>query len=196
MIKGIKNTFPIIIVLCISFGTMFNAKAQEKVDIMEGTVSYITGKNVYVKFMNTNGIENGDTLFMNENEVLIPVLVVQHHSSISCLCNPVGDNTFQISDKMIAKIRTKQKAEIVEIQAENQMEKDVSEQVISTVSEKEPKITTDKQDVYGTLSVSSYSNFSNTESDNLHRFRYTFSMDAHNIIKFKTFGRNIYFVFA
>ena len=185
MIRWKIKIFPVIVVLCISFGTMFNTKAQEKVDIMEGTVSYITGKNIYVKYVNTSGIENGDTLFMNENEVLVPALVVLHLSSISCLCNPIGENTFQISDKIIAKTRTKQKAEVAEIQAKNKIEKDVSEQVISSVSEKEPGKTTNKQDFYGTLSVSSYSNFSNTQSDNLHRFRYTFSMDAKNIASSK-----------
>ncbi|HRX11571.1 MAG TPA: hypothetical protein P5210_07980, partial [Draconibacterium sp.] len=139
-----------------------------------------TGQNIYVKFENTSGIENGDTLFINKNEVLVPALVVQHHSTISCLCNPVGENSFKIGDLTVAKIKTKQKKELAEIQTENQTEKDVSEQVITSASEKK-SLSTTKQDVVGTLSISSYSNFSNTESDNLHRFRYTFSMDARNI---------------
>lgn len=181
MIKGIKNIFPVIIVLLLSFGSYKHVNAQEKNDTIQGAVSYITGQNIYVKFENTSGIENGDTLFINKNEVLIPVLVVQHHSTISCLCNPVGDNSFQIGDLTVAKIKTKQKTEVAEIQIENQIEKDVSEQVITSASEKKSLRTTRKQDVASTLSISSYSNFSNTESDNLHRFRYTFSMDAHNI---------------
>lgn len=155
-------------------------EAQESFNTIEGLVSYITGQNIYVKFENTSGIENGDTLFINKNEVLIPALVVQHHSTISCLCNPVGENSFKIGDLTIAKIKTKQKTELAEIQTENQTEKDVSEQVITSASEKK-SLSTTKQDVAGTLSISSYSNFSNTESDNLHRFRYTFSMDAINI---------------
>jgi hypothetical protein len=181
MIKGIKNIFPLIFVLLLSFGSNIHVLAQEKHIAIQGAVSYITGQNIYVKFENTSGIENGDTLFINKNEVLIPVLVVQHQSTISCLCNTIGENSFQIGDITVAKIKTKQKKEIAEIQIENQIEKDVSEQVITSTSEKKSLRTTNMQDVAGTLSISSYSNFAYTESDNLHRFRYTFSMDAHNI---------------
>lgn len=168
-------------VLVFLTGTDFHLFAQESVSNIEGLVSYITGKNIYVKFINTDGIENGDTLFIKENEVLVPALVVQHHSSISCLCNPIGEKSFQVSDKIIAKTKSRQKVQVVEPQAENQIEKDVNEQVISSASENEPPKKTNKQDVAGTLSVSSYSNFSNTDRDNLHRLRYTFSMDAQNI---------------
>ena len=76
--------------------------AQE-ISFTEGVVSYITGQNIYVKFANTEKIENGDTLFVQKNEVLVPALVVQHHSSISCLCNPIGEQSFKVSDKIIAK---------------------------------------------------------------------------------------------
>ncbi|MBK6282774.1 MAG: hypothetical protein IPF54_09025 [Draconibacterium sp.] len=181
MIKVVRIIFPVILVLLLSFGSNTHVHAQEKLTTIQGAVSYITGQNIYVKFENTEGIENGDSLFINKNEVLIPVLVVQHHSSISCLCNPVGDNSFQIGDLTVAKIKTKQKSEVAEIQIENQTEKDVSEKVISSISEIKSLRSTTKQDIAGTLSISSYSNFSNSESDNLHRFRYTFSMDAHNI---------------
>ncbi len=166
-------------------GTNLHLCAQEPVSNIEGSVSYITGKNIYVKFISTNGIENGDTLFIKEKEILVPALVVQHLSSISCLCNPLGENSFQVGDNTIAKIKTRKKAEVVEIQIDNQIEKDVSEHVIYSATENKPQKTTNIQDVAGTISISSYSNFSNTERDNLHRFRYTFSMDAQNITNSK-----------
>ena len=153
--------------------------AQE-ISFTEGVVSYITGQNIYVKFANTEKIENGDTLFVQKNEVLVPALVVQHHSSISCLCNPIGEQSFKVSDKIIAKGKIKtEKADLI-IQPENQIEKDVSEQVLSSEENKSRK-TTNRQNVAGTISVSSYSNFTNSLSDDLHRFRYVFSMNAQNI---------------
>jgi hypothetical protein len=153
--------------------------AQE-ISFTEGMVSYITGQNIYVKFANTEKIENGDTLFIQQNEVLVPALVVQHHSSISCLCKPIGEQTFKVSDKIIAKGKIKtEKADLI-IQPANQIEKDVSEQVLTSEENKSPK-TTNKQNVAGTISVSSYSNFTNSLSDDLHRFRYVFSMNARNI---------------
>lgn len=149
-------------------------------DFTEGVVSYITGQNIYVKFTNTEVIENGDTLYIPVNEVLVPALVVQHHSSISCLCNPIGEQSFKVSDKIIAKGKIKTEKAVLMIQPENQVEKDVNEQVLTSEEIKSPK-PINKQNVAGTLSVSSYSNFTNSISDDLYRFRYVFSMHAQNI---------------
>lgn len=58
--------------------------------------------------------------------------------------------------------------------------KDVNEQaLISSTKTKEKKGL--EQDVSGRISVSSYSNLSNTISDDTYRFRYTFSMEAEHI---------------
>ena len=103
MIKRIINTIFFLLLLGILPGTNLLLKAQEPSKIIEGSVSYITGQNIYVKFVNTAGIENGDTLFRWENEILAPALVVQHHSSISCLCNPVGEKLFKVSDIIFCK---------------------------------------------------------------------------------------------
>ena len=40
--------------------------AQENLKLVEGEISYITGQSIYVKFISTKGIENGDTLFMQK----------------------------------------------------------------------------------------------------------------------------------
>jgi hypothetical protein len=181
MNKSIKNTISIITFLFILLGTGLLLEAQETLYTIEGTVSYITGQNIYVKFASTQGIENGDTLFKIENEILIPALIVQHHSSISCLCQSLSENRFKVSDTIFAKIKNKKLEEIAEIQIENQIEKDINQQVISSTVKGESQKTSNNQDLAGTLSISSYSNFSNTERDNLNRFRYTFSMDAQNI---------------
>ncbi len=171
-----------ILILIVLFGTLSSVEAQEISVVLEGAVSYITGQNIYVKFESTEGIENGDTLFIKVNENLIPVLVVQHHSSISCLCNPMVERTFKVSDIVLAKTKPKTipvaAAEISVL--ENRPEQDNNEQVL-TSENKKTQNTEGKQNVDGRLSVSSYSNFSNVSSNNLHRFRYTLSMDAQNI---------------
>ncbi len=44
-----------------------NLLAQSQRDtLIMGTVSFISSQNVYVKFDNTDGIDNGDTLFMKD----------------------------------------------------------------------------------------------------------------------------------
>lgn len=161
------------------FSFIINAAGQEQKNVLEGTVSYLTGTSIYVKFESTHGIENGDTLYRVENEKLIPELIVQNHSSISCLCNAIGDNQFQLEDRVFAKIKKQvQVASPPEIQ-KNNAEQDINEQAL-----KSSAATTEKgfkQEVSGRISVSSYSNFNNGLSDDTHQFRYTFSMDASHI---------------
>lgn len=67
----------------------------------KGTVSYISSQNVYVKFESTENIEIGDTLFISKGDQLVPVLVIDNKSSISCVCSPVSSARVQISDVLI-----------------------------------------------------------------------------------------------
>ncbi len=154
--------------------------AQENQVIREGEVSYISGKNIYVKFKSTEGIENGDSLFIKQNELLVPALVVQNHSSISCVCIPLNDFQFQVSDTIFVPIKQPKTATLSETQKEELPEKDVSEQLL-TSAENEKNKSISQQDISGRISLSSYSNFSGPESDNLHRFRYTLSVKAANV---------------
>ena len=163
---------------CFLLGTA-EVFGQIPVNLQEGLVSYISGQNIYVKFLSTSGIENGDTLFITKNEILTPALIVQHRSSISCLCIPIGTNSFKVSDKIFSKRKTAEIKEQHEIQAEEQSEKDVSETVLTKPVEE--KVKRHEQNINGRLSLSSYSNFSNSETDDVHRFRYTLSANAANI---------------
>lgn len=160
----------------------FPVFAQEGNLEMEGRISYITGQNFYVKFENTSGIENGDTLYLPRNSVLEPVLVVQHHSSISCLCSKVGNLNLKVSDRIFALVKRKSPvkpvAEVPESVAET--DRDINEQVL-TSQQNIQRRTAPSNAVNGRLSLSSYSNFSNTIRDDVHRFRYTLSLDAANV---------------
>jgi len=181
MIRSVLKILPGLSILIVLTGILFSVDAQEVNTVVEGAVSYISGENIYVRFINTDGIENGDTLFIVENENLVPGLVVQHHSSLSCLCSPVGEKKFKVSDKIFAKPKLKvvPPAANENVVQETKPEQDINEQVLTSVNKK-TKTTEGHQKVDGRLSVSSYSNFSNASSENTHRFRYTFSMDAQN----------------
>ncbi len=52
--------------------------------VLEGTVSYISSQNIYVKFKNTEGIETGDTLFIKDKNDYLPAVKVDYRSSTSC----------------------------------------------------------------------------------------------------------------
>ena len=166
-----------LVFLLLFFCGIINGHSQEK--YRQGTVSYISGENIYVKFETTAGIENGDTLFVFKEQAYLPALVVQHRSSISCLCTALGDLTFNTSDLIFNREKRLPKDAVVPVLTEQELpEKDVSQQVLTSA-----KPTTQKKsppDFSGKLRLSSYSNFSNV-SDDMHRFRYTFSALATNV---------------
>lgn len=167
-----------ILVVWIFLAGFQNSFAQESKDYSEGRISYVSGQNIYVKFESTEGIENGDTLFIRQNARLVPALLVQHHSSISCLCSSIADFTLRVSDqvifqkiKQIAEVEKQQKQEIVQ-------EKDLAEEAL--ISAEKERIPLKKEDFEGRLLLSSYSNFSSSGNDS-YRFRYTFSSRYSNI---------------
>ena len=175
MIKRIIRNIGLLCLLFLIFA-VGETSAQESTNLMEGKVSYITGENIYVRFTSTEQIENGDTLFVRDENSLTSALLVDHKSSISCLCSKLAEHTFKVDDIVYGR-KNNLVREVVQPQQELP-EKDVNEQVLITQEPtKEPSRT---QDISGRLSMSSYSNFSD-EGDNIHRFRYTLSAKASNL---------------
>lgn len=162
--------FLLLVIMLIVTG--FQVNAQENTELADGVVSYITGQSIYVKFVNTEGIKSGDTLYIKSNNTLLPALLVQHLSSISCLCQPLENLIFKVSDPVVAK----KKLEIKEMPTPEKLteklpEKDVSTAVIA-VSSKAMDQSEKKQLVSGRATVSSYSNFS-TLGETSNKLRYT-----------------------
>lgn len=159
--------------------SVLSTKAQD-IRLEKGKVSYIAGQNIYVRFESTEGIQNGDTLFLKNDLVLKPALIVEHHSSISVLCRKINETEFKVGDLIFRKFKLAGSEEL-KVNPENNDE-EINEQVLT--SEKESIQKQDKQykqDIYGRISATSYSNFSNTTSPDVQRFRYTFTMDAKHI---------------
>ncbi|WP_319482329.1 hypothetical protein [uncultured Draconibacterium sp.] len=164
--------------LCLLFLTIAvsQTSAQESTNLKDGKVSYITGENIYVRFASTDQIENGDTLFIQDENGLAPALLVANKSSISCLCSKLSEHTFKVDDIVFGRT-VKPVRDVVQLQ-QALPEKDVNEQVL--ITQEPTKESSRTQDIYGRLSMSSYSNFSD-EADNIHRFRYTLSAKASNL---------------
>ncbi|OFY51525.1 MAG: hypothetical protein A2W85_01130 [Bacteroidetes bacterium GWF2_41_31] len=143
----------------------------------EGTVSYATSQNVYVKFSSTKNIATGDTLFLRQEGVLVPALVVTNLSSISAVCQPIADVKFTVSEK----IYTKAKSFIAAVEQVVITPTPVSIVEVDTITQEKADTKTLKQKISGRVGISSYSNFSNTPGGNSQRMRYTFSLKARNI---------------
>ncbi len=147
---------------------------------ISGQVSFTSSQNIYVRFTSTSGISKGDTLFILSEGKLVPALVVNDLSSSSCVCTPITGKILAVADLVTAKIRTiEAKGDKVAAESPSAVQLLKESEVDSlNMSSGQNKL---KQQIRGSLSLVSYSDVSNTISDNSQRFRYTLSVDASNI---------------
>ena len=59
-----------VLILLLFVFTAFSAIAQDSQNTMDGTVTFITSNNVYVKFSNTEKITIGATLFFQNIHIM------------------------------------------------------------------------------------------------------------------------------
>ena len=166
----------IFIFLCLTL-TMFGQAANEP---SKGIVSYVSSQNVYVQFVNTDGIELGDTLYSQTNDMYIPALIVKEKSSISCLCIDTNDYLPAVRNQVFAKLKSP--AVPVEVAVQN------SKQAVSVnelaISGSKSKISKDKSSIDGRVSLSSYlNNTSDTTMNSI--FRLNLSLNANHIANSK-----------
>ncbi len=161
-------------------------QAQEQ-NYIEGTVSYITSGNVYIKFRSTRHLQAGDTLFIMEQGKSIPALLVNSLSSMSCVATPLGGKSFTVGDSIISFEKTQvaddfqthdQVPQPVAI-TEKEQEENTNDPVEASAVPDNPK--KQKQRISGKFGLASYSNFSNTNAGNSQKMRYTISLNAENI---------------
>lgn len=155
---------------------------------LEGSVSYVSSQNVYVKFASTKAITIGDTLFQKNGESLAAALLVSNKSSGSCVCSRlVAGQVFKVGDTLLAKvleeiippkpdISKKEKAEN-EPDAEGQVAPPDQAAKEAKRAQK-PKISA-KQKLRVRLSAGSYSNFYNDRER--HRLRYGITVQGNRI---------------
>lgn len=157
----------------------FHAKSQIDTIIVEGTISYRNTQNVYVRFANTKGIEKGDTLFVYRSGQLIPALIVNQLSSISCVTTPVESMTVQTSEKVVHQsFRSRASLSLPEAVPP----KEKTQEVPEPDNELDRERLRDRTASFrGRLGVGSYTNFSAYNGETNQRMRYTFSLDAKNI---------------
>jgi hypothetical protein len=158
-----------------------NVLGQDPDGIREGKISFITTQSVYVKFSSMQLISEGDTLYIKQGESLVPALQIRNLSSISCVCDPLVSRTFNVSDVVFAKLDPGVISDTIQeevIVAAVQLPEIPESDSLSVNADDPVKA---KQEIHGRISVSSYSNFSGTESARRQRMRYTFSIDANNL---------------
>ena len=155
--------------------TSSNIFGQEKDQLINGKVSFVTSKNVYVKFDNTENIKIGDTLkFLNQTR---PCLLVKNKSSNSVVCTSIFECDVKKGDEVYYNYSTKNKNNekaIVVVQDINNNKDSIENANKKT---KDPRYL---QEIKGRISVSSYSTLSNIRDDR-HRMMYRLSLNAIHI---------------
>jgi hypothetical protein len=172
------------LLICIIFLISTLSLISQNVDETKtGSVSFISSQNIYVQFVNTEGIRIGDTLFISNNNRLIPALLVDNLSSISCIGKSIGGVQLSLTNKLFAKKRIELPLEVIS-------EKSNESMALNDLAIKKLKdtISVDKEHIDGRFSVSSYSNFSTNSlsiSTPNYRLRYNLALNVEHIANSK-----------
>ncbi len=150
--------------------------------ISEGEVSFVTSGNVYVRFSNTDNINENDTLSFLVEGIYKSCLIVKQKSSSSCVCTQINDCEFKKGDKIFFEEKAvfnieQEVVNEIEVEAEEptiyREENSFNDDVIPRV--KKLKL----QKINARLSAATYSSID--ENDNRNRAMMRFSMNAFNI---------------
>jgi hypothetical protein len=131
--------------------------------------------------VNTDGIRIGDTLFIVKNDVLLPALLVNNLSTISCVGTPIGGAQLLLTNILVARKR----AELVlEVAVEKSNESLALNDLAIKNNKAKDTTTVNKPSFDGRFSVSSYSNFSTnplSKTTPNYRLRYNLAINAQHI---------------
>lgn len=189
------------------FFILCNETLQAQVVLEKGVVSYVSSQNVYVKFSSTDGINIGDTLFLQKGDTIFPALRVTNKSSVSCVCSKLtATDNFQVSDAIVArKIQANTKEEKAKKEPEKKPKKESPVTRPAPGQDKTPEQAAreadgslpeskyqPKQKIRARVSAASYSNFSDRRDQT--RMRYSCSMQGNNIAGSK-FSTDVYVTF-
>ncbi|MEM7656494.1 MAG: hypothetical protein AAF399_10230 [Bacteroidota bacterium] len=151
-----------------SWGTSF---AQD----MVGEVSFLTSRNVYVKFDNTEAIQVGDSLQLATSKAFC--LVVTNKSSSSLVCEKIGDCLIQKGDQILAKVPDSEAIEPSLVDPPVSATDPPSTDSLASTYEPEAR---PEEVIRGRISLSEYSNIGSA-TDDRHRVMGRLSLNAENI---------------
>ena len=163
---------------------------------IEGNISFITSRNVYVKFISTEAIEKGDTLYIQNEDKFTPCLIVDNKSSSSCVCTRIGEcdpqkgaAIFSLSQRISPK---EEKENITRRENEDAETAEPTDNAIDDTDglprpeeeagevQKDERTGRFEEDINGRISIATYSNLSDRYS-NFHRVMSRVSLNARNI---------------
>lgn len=150
---------------------------QSVTENLVGKVSFVSSQNIYVRFKSCEGISAGDTLYIPAGDTLVPALIVNSLSSVSCLCSSISDHPVPVDHIIIARIRA-DKPNTGDAVPVGISDAPPQQEINSDSVNHELKAAEKKQKVWGSISLNSYTDFSDTDVPDIQRFRYTLSLNA------------------
>lgn len=163
------------------FVFIIEAQSQQRVEKL-GKVTYKSSQNIYVKFENTEGILQGDTLYLKTNGKLHPAVHVNFISSTSCAGAPINGDNIKVGDELLAIIYTTKKDENIKVDTSTIAYVPPQLEPIPIIVNKSNPSNFKKNISDGRITVQSYSSFNpgkiNTDDQ---RWRYTVSYYADEI---------------
>jgi hypothetical protein len=185
-------------------GAIFSQVSDKRIEKI-GKITFQSSQNIYVSFDNTEGINEGDTLYVKKNKKLMPAIIVKYLSASSCSGQSIGKTVIDSDETIIAFVAERIEnniqgsgikpvmADTLALQAQNK--------VVDTVAVPEIKSNyirkyTPNKTYNGRFSIQSISSLDNTSSANdLQRWRYTFSFNKNNFMNSHLSFSN-YIIFA
>ena len=175
--KQMKSFWKSIFIISFIF-TGFSLYGQNANGFIKGNINFISSQNVYVQFVNTDGIEIGDTIFIFKNNAYQPILIVKNKSSISCIGTIFGSNTPAVSNIVFARKRAEPTS--IDVVAQKSREGIALNDLAIKSAKKETSSTGKDASFNGRVSLSGFLN--NTSDTTLNStFRFNLSMNAHHI---------------
>lgn len=170
LVSGMKN---VLLLVLLSLAMLSHGIAQRSSQELSGEVTFLTSRNIYVKFARTDEIQPGDTLRLATNHS--PCLKVENKSSTSLVCVVINGCQIEKGDLVTYQIKERPASVIPVEEAAVETEKpDPREE---SGEEDEPEI---KQKIRGRISVAENSNIGDMRDDR-HRLMARFTLNADNI---------------
>jgi hypothetical protein len=160
-----------VFILFLLFATSDLYSQDEELTI-NGTVSFITSANIYVRFDDTENIKIGDSLKLQGQNTAC--LLVVDKSSTSAVCSLLNDCTVNKGDAIVYNYK---KVTAVEVEEPVTNVETIDTVVKEDEAEKDPFYS---ERIRGRVSASSYNTFSDTREDR-HRINTRLSLNAKHI---------------
>ncbi len=160
--------------------------AQNDFDWIQGKISFVTKKNIYVRFDKTENISVGDSIFISNGSKYKPALLIIKKSTVSMLCTIINKND-SFSKGQIVFSKAKISGIIAkEIEKDEETREHTKREIITKKEKEDRSKLIELPKIRGRFTVATNSNIAKLrERTGNHRFRYIFAMKGENIINSK-----------